>query len=145
MKIKIKDESNKSEKIEVRISKIYDEKIKKEKSTCSDHVGLELGEEVIDTKAKVEDKSDKKKAIEEIRELLIPLAIYEAKSTFYKIKIAKVVAIKGSKLAVKGAVLAGKGAVIAIDGAKIAGGKIQTISKNHKQNKNDKGGKNEKK
>ena len=135
MEIKINDENNKTEKIEVSVSKTYNEKLEKEEATCKSHVGREVGEEI--PLEEVECESKEKKVVEEIRELLVPIAVHEAKSAFYKLKLAKVVVLEGGKIAAKGA-------VIAANGAKFAGGKIQTAAKKHKENKEKKGGKNEK-
>lgn len=140
MEIKINDENNKAEKIEVSVSKTYKEKLEKDEVTnCNSHIGREVGEEVTkeELELELECKSKEKKPMEEIRELLVPIAVHEAKSAFYKLKLAKVVVIEGGKIAAKGAVIAAKG-------AKVAGGKIQTMAENHKKNKKQKGGKNEK-
>lgn len=149
MEIKIKDENNKAEEIKVSVSKTYNENLKKDElANCNNHVGRELGEELteeeleLDLKCKAETEIDteQKKPMEEIRELLVPIAVHEAKSAFYKLKLAKVVAVEGGKIAAKGAVVAAKG-------AKVAGEKIQTLAENHKSNKKkkkEKGGKNEK-
>ncbi len=128
MKIDITNKSDLEEEIKVKISK--DDK-KSYKKAINNSIGRELGEELIDT---VEDgacnksESDHKKPAEEIKDLLVPLAIYEAKSAFYKLKIAKVVAFEGAKLAKKGAITAAKG-------AKIASSRVNTMVKNHKEKK----------
>lgn len=142
MEIKIKDENNKAEEVKVSVSKTYKgNKESDEVATCSSNVGRELGEELteeeIELKLKCELKSEEKKPIEEIRELLVPIAVHEAKSAFYKLKLAKVVVFEGGKIAVKGA-------VIATNSAKIAGSKIQTMAKKHKENKKKRGDKIEK-
>jgi len=136
MEIKINDEDNKAEKIEVSVLKTYKEKIEKDEvESCNSHIGREVGEDV--TELELECKSKEKKPMQEIRELLVPIAVHEAKSAFYKLKLAKVVVVEGGKIATKGAVIAAKG-------AKAASGKIQTMAENHKKNKKKKGGRNEK-
>lgn len=149
MEIKIKDENNKAEEIKVSVSKTYNEKLEKEETSCSFHVGRELGEELteeelevklkcdLESKDEAVDKIEGKKPMEEIRELLVPIAVHEAKSAFYKLKLAKVVAVEGGKIALKGANVAAKG-------AKIASERLQVMAENHKKNKKEKGGKNEK-
>lgn len=81
-------------------------------------------------KTKIETKA--KDSTNEIKELLVPIAMYEAKSAFYKLKLAKVVVKEGSKVVVKGSKAAFKG-------AKIVGSNIQTTIKKRKENKKEKG------
>lgn len=137
MEIKINSESNEAEKIEVSVSQKYKDKLSKNDLTnCTSNIGREVGEEIILEESKCDSKE--KTPMKEIRELLVPIAVHEAKGAFYKLKLAKVVVHEGGKIAAKGAVIAAKG-------AKFAGGKIQTMAKNHKENKKNKGGKDEKK
>jgi len=144
MVIKINGENNEAEKIEVSVPKTYKEKIRIVKGTnYNSHIGREVGEELIENELDIElelekeCKSKRGNPMKEIRALLVPIAVHESKSAFYKLKLAKVVAVEGGKIATKGA-------VTVVKGAKVAGGKIQTMLEKHKNNKKKKGGKNEK-
>lgn len=69
-------------------------------NTSSKDLGSEANEELDEPKT-AESKVKPKTTKDEIAELLKPIAIHEAKSAFYKAKLAKVVLSKGATVAAK--------------------------------------------